>query len=148
MRSSEAETVWARQHSRPAPATALQRGSEYAQLSRQVKQAGLLERRPGYYIWKITATVVLLAAGWAAFVLVGDSWWQLAVAAFLAVMFTQVGFLGHDAGHRQVFGSQRASYAAGLLLGNLGIGLSFGWWVGKHNRHHAHPSQVARSAAV
>ena len=35
-------------------------------------------------------TATLLAAGWAAFVLVGDSWWQLAVAAFLAVMFTQV----------------------------------------------------------
>jgi fatty acid desaturase len=140
MRSSEAEIVWARQHLRPAPATARQRGSEYAQLSRQVKQAGLLERRPGYYIWKIAATVVLLAAGWAAFVLVGDSWWQLGVAAFLAVMFTQVGFLGHDAGHRQVFRSQQASYVAGLLLGNLGIGLSCGWWVGKHNRHHARPN--------
>jgi fatty acid desaturase len=63
------------------------------------------------------------------------------VAAFLAVMFTQVGFLGHDAGHRQVFGSRRTSYVAGLLLGNLGIGLSCGWWVGKHNRHHAHPNQ-------
>jgi fatty acid desaturase len=116
------------------------RGSEYAELSRQVKQAGLLERRPGYYAWKITATVVLLAAGWAAFVLVGDSWWQLGVAAFLAVMFTQVGFLGHDVGHRQVFSSQRASYGAGLLLGNLGIGLSCGWWVAKHNRHHARPN--------
>jgi fatty acid desaturase len=140
MRSSEAEAVWARQPPRPAPAAARQRGSAYAQLSRQVRQAGLLERRRGYYIWKIAATVVLLAAGWAALVVVGDSWWQLAVAAFLAVMFTQVGFLGHDAGHRQVFGSQRASYVAGLLLGNLGIGLSCGWWVAKHNRHHAHPN--------
>ena len=27
------------------------RGSEYAQLSRQIKQAGLLERRSGYYAW-------------------------------------------------------------------------------------------------
>ena len=80
MRSSESETVWARQDSGPVPAAALQRGSEYAQLSRQVKQAGLLERRPGYYIWKIATIVVLLAAGWAAFVVVGDSWWQLAVA--------------------------------------------------------------------
>ena len=62
------------------------------------------------------------------------------MAAFLAVMFTQVGFLGHDAGHRQIFGSQRANYIAGLLHGNLGIGLSFGWWVDKHNRHHAHPN--------
>jgi hypothetical protein len=68
----------------------------------------------------------------------GDSWWQLAVAAFLAVVFTQIGFLGHDTGHRQVFGTRRASYAAGILLGNLGIGLSYGWWVDKHNRHHAH----------
>jgi fatty acid desaturase len=141
VRSFEAETVPARQRPRPALTPhAPQRGSDYAQLSRQIKQAGLLKRRPGYYIWKIAATAVLLAAGWAVFVLVGDSWWQLGVAAFLAVMFTQVGFLGHDAGHRQVFGSRRRSYVAGLLLGNLGIGLSCGWWVGKHNRHHAHPN--------
>ncbi len=117
-----------------------QRGSDYAQLSRQVKQAGLLERRPGRYVWKITVTATLLAAGWAVFVLVGDSWWQLAVAAFLAVMFTQAGFLGHDAGHRQISGSRRASYILGILYGNLGIGLSYGWWTDKHNRHHAHPN--------
>ncbi len=120
--------------------TAPQRGSDYAQLSRDVKQAGLLERRPGRYVWKITVTAGLLAAGWAVFVLVGDSWWQLAVAVFLAVMFTQAGFLGHDAGHRQISGSRRASYLLGILYGNLGIGLSYGWWTDKHNRHHAHPN--------
>jgi fatty acid desaturase len=124
-----------------APASsAPRRGSEYAQLSRQIKQAGLLERRPGYYAWKIAVTIGMLAAGWTAFAVVGNSWWQLAVAVFLAVVFTQIGFLGHDAGHRQVFASRRASYVAGVLLGNLGIGLSCGWWVGKHNRHHAHPN--------
>ena len=117
------------------------RGSEYAELSRQIKEAGLLELRSAYYILKITLTVAALAAGWIAFIVVGDSWWQLAVAAFLAVVFTQIGFLGHDAGHRQIFGTRRASYVAGVLLGNLGIGLSYGWWVGKHNRHHAHPNQ-------
>jgi fatty acid desaturase len=124
----------------PAPQPATRRGSEYAQLSRQIKQAGLLDRRSGYYAWKIAATAAPLAAGWVAFVLVGDSWWQLAVAAFQAVIFTQVGFLGHDAGHRQIFGSRRANYVLGVLLGNLGIGLSYGWWVDKHNRHHAHPN--------
>jgi fatty acid desaturase len=50
----------------------------------------------------------------------GESWWQLAVAVFLAVAFTQIGFLGHDAGHRQGFGTRRASYAACILLGKLG----------------------------
>jgi fatty acid desaturase len=121
-------------------ATVPRRGSEYAELSRRVRQAGLLDPRPAYYAWKIAVTVGLLAAGWAAFVLVGDSWWQLAVAVFLAVAFTQVAFLGHDAGHRQVFRTRRASYIAGILLGNLGIGLSYGWWASKHNRHHAHPN--------
>ncbi|MGA3152725.1 MAG: fatty acid desaturase family protein [Streptosporangiaceae bacterium] len=116
------------------------RGSEYAELSRYVRQAGLLERRPGHYAWRIAITATLLAAGWTAFVLVGNSWWQLAVAAFLAVVFAQIGFLGHDAGHRQISGSSRANYVLGILHGNLGIGLSYGWWVAKHSRHHAHPN--------
>jgi fatty acid desaturase len=150
VRSPEAEAALPGHHSRSAasspappalaPSAQPARGSEYALLSRQIKQAGLLERRPAYYIWKIALTAAALAAGWVIFVLVGDSWWQLAVAAFLAVIFTQVGFLGHDAGHRQIFGSRRANYVLGLLHGNLGIGLSYGWWVNKHNKHHAHPN--------
>jgi fatty acid desaturase len=99
-----------------------------------------MDRRTGDYAWRIAITVSLLAGGWAAFVLAGNSWWQLAVAVFLAVMFTQVGFLGHDAGHRQICAARGPSYVLGLLLGNLGIGLSFGWWVTKHNRHHANPN--------
>jgi fatty acid desaturase len=128
--------------SAPVPASAHQapRGSDYARLSRQVQQAGLLDLRTGHYAWRITITVGLLLGGWAAFLLVGDSWWQLAVAGYLAIMFTQLGFLGHDAGHRQISGSRRVSYVLGILLGNLGIGLSYGWWVSKHNRHHANPN--------
>jgi fatty acid desaturase len=116
------------------------RGSDYARLSRQVRQSGLMHRRPGRYAWQIAITATLLVGGWAVFVLVGDSWWQLAVAVFLAIMFTQLGFLGHDAGHRQICGSRRASYILGIILGNLGIGLSYGWWVSKHSRHHANPN--------
>ena len=133
-------TAVSRQIQLASASSAPRRGSQYAELSRQVKEAGLLQRRPGCYAWKIAVTTGLLAAGWAVFVVAGNSWWQLAVAAFLAVIFTQIAFLGHDAGHRQVFGSRRASYVAGVLLGNLGIGLSYGWWVDKHNRHHAHPN--------
>jgi fatty acid desaturase len=123
-------------------------GSAYAQLSRQIKQAGLMQRRSGYYFWKMAITAGLLLAGWTAFVLVGDSWWQLVVAAFLAIVFTQVGFLGHDAGHGQVFGSRRANYIVGVLHANLAIGLSYGWWVDKHNRHHAHPNHEEKDPDV
>jgi fatty acid desaturase len=126
--------------SAPVPPSASQRGSDYAVLSRQVRQAGLLERHPRYYLWRIAGTAAALVGGWAAFILVGNSWWQLALAAFLAVVYTQVSFLGHDAGHLQIFRSRRANYVTGILHGNLAIGLSYGWWVRKHNRHHAHPN--------
>jgi fatty acid desaturase len=124
----------------PSSNDAPRRGSDYADLLRRVKDAGLLDRRPGYYATKVAVTGALFAGGWAAFVILGDSWWQLVVAAFLAFVFTQIGFVGHDAGHRQIFNSKRANYLVGLVHGNLAIGLSYGWWVDKHNRHHAHPN--------
>jgi fatty acid desaturase len=122
--------------------------SDYAQLSRMVKGAGLLRRRPVYYSLKIALNLVLLAAGWAAFAVLGRSWWQMLVAVFLAVMFTQTGFIGHDAGHRQICGSKRADGLIGRIHGNLLIGLSYGWWVSKHNRHHAHPNQIGRDPDI
>jgi fatty acid desaturase len=124
------------------------RGSDYAELMRRIKDAGLLNRRHGYYSTKIAVTGVLLAAGWAGFILLGDSWWQLTIAAFLAFVFTQIGFIGHDAGHRQIFRSKRANYLVGLAHGNLAIGLSYGWWVDKHNRHHAHPNTEGKDPDI
>ncbi|WP_408637764.1 fatty acid desaturase family protein [Nocardia bovistercoris] len=116
------------------------RGSDYAVLAREVRRAGLLHRRRRYYLYKTTAVTLAYLGGWVAFVLLGESWWQLGVAAFLAAVFAQFAFLGHDAGHRQIFASRRANYLYGLFAGNLGIGLSIGWWVSNHNRHHAHPN--------
>jgi fatty acid desaturase len=123
----------------PAPSRT-GRWSEYTQLSRQIKQAGLLDRRRGWYAAKIGSNLALLAAGAAAFAILGESWWQLATAAYLAVVFTQLAFVGHDAGHRQLFGSRRANDRVGLLHANLLVGISFGWWVPKHNAHHSNPN--------
>src|SRR6202167_4216128 len=102
------------------PELARPRGSDYAVLSRQVRQAGLLDRRLRYYAWKISLTATALVLGWAAFAVIGDSWWQMAVAVFLAVAFAQIGFITHDAGHSQVFRSRRANVVLGVACGNLG----------------------------
>ncbi|MBM7811094.1 fatty acid desaturase family protein [Saccharothrix algeriensis] len=116
------------------------RGSDFAELSRSVKQAGLLDRRIGFYVLCLVGGVAALGATLAAVVLVGDSWWQLGLAAVLAVVFTQIAFLGHDAGHRQMFADNKVNGAVGLVLGNLLIGVGYGWWMGKHSRHHANPN--------
>jgi fatty acid desaturase len=124
------------------------RGSAYAQLSKLVKDAGLLDRRPGYYTTKIILTLLAFIGAWLAFLAIGRSWWQLAVAALMAVTFTQVAFIGHDAGHKQIFRTRRANYLLGVALGNLGIGLSYGWWIDKHNRHPAHPNEVGKDPDI
>jgi fatty acid desaturase len=58
------------------------------------------------------------------------------------VLSTQVGFFGHDATHRQISRRERPSRLLGMLAGNLLNGLSYGWWLDKHNAHHAHPNDL------
>jgi len=113
-----------------------------------VRALGLLDRTPGYYRVKITLTIAAFFAGWALFVIVGNSWTALAIAAFIGLVFAQLGFIAHDAGHNQVFGSRRGNRLVGLTVGNTLIGLSFGWWVPKHNAHHAHPNEMGRDPDV
>jgi len=133
----------------PGPAEAeAEAGSEYAELSRAVRAAGLLRRRPAYYSIRISVNLLLMAGGWAAFALLGQSWWQLLVAAFLAIMATQIAFIGHDAGHRQVCSSKRGGDLLGRIHGNLLTGLSYGWWTARHNRHHAHPNTEGRDPDI
>lgn len=96
-------------------------------------------RRPGYYALRITVVAGLYVGGWATVALIGDSWWTLTVAAFLAVVFGQVALLAHDVAHRQVFRRRRASEVSGRIAG-AGIGMSYGWWQDKHTRHHANPN--------
>jgi len=117
-------------------------------LARQVRAIGLLDRRPGYYRVKITLTIFAFFAAWVLFVIVGNSWATLAVAPLVGMMFTQLGFIGHDAGHNQVFGTRRRNRLLGLIVGDALIGLSFGWWVPKHNAHHAHPNEMGRDPDI
>jgi len=116
--------------------------SDYGRLLAEVSAAGLLQRRASRYLARLAALSVVSAGGVLALLALGNSWWQLPLAALFAGIAAQVGFLGHDAGHQQVFRSRRANDSLGLLLAGLGLGLSYGWWVDKHNRHHQAPNQV------
>ncbi len=118
-----------------------QRGSDYAGLSRQVRAARLLDRTPWRYGLRIAATVLFFLACWWALVAIGQSWLVLVPAALLGVASTQVAFLGHDGGHQQIAATRTGNTMVGLLAGNLLTGLSIGWWIDKHSRHHANPNK-------
>ncbi|MBA0124161.1 acyl-CoA desaturase [Haloechinothrix sp. YIM 98757] len=122
-----------------APETGGTTGGGFAALAREIRAAGLLRRRYGYYTIKIIGNLLAFAGAWVAFAFVGDSWWQLFIAALLAVTFAQLAFVGHDAGHKQILQGRRSNDILGTVHGGL-IGMSYETWMSSHNRHHANPN--------
>jgi fatty acid desaturase len=115
--------------------------NEYAELKRLIKRQGLPDKQPAYYTYKILLTLAMLAPSLTFLLVIDDLWLQLLNAAYLAFVFTQIGFLGHDFGHRQIFGDARKN-AIGSLIFTLFLGISGELWVRTHNRHHANPNNT------
>jgi fatty acid desaturase len=122
--------------------------SSYSALSQKVREAGLLRRAYGYYLAMGCALALALGGLVTAFVLLGDSWFQLLVAAGLGIVLTQLAFLAHEAAHRQVFASGPVNDRVGRLLANAVVGISYSWWMTKHTRHHANPNHVSKDPDV
>lgn len=123
-------------------------GSSFAPLRRQMQAVGLLKRRTGYYAAAITIDLALLAAAFTVTALLGDTWWQVAMAVPAALLADRIMFFGHDAGHQQIARTRRGSRLLGLALGNVVVGMSEGWWNAKHNKHHANPNHEDKDPDV
>ena len=122
-----------------ASQSALVSKNDYAALKALVKERGLLEGEARYYAVKLAYTLGMFAAGIVLLFVLGG-WARLLVAPYLAFVCAQLGFLAHDLGHKQVFSSNRVNNWTGMLLANLLVGMSLGWWNDKHNAHHANPN--------
>ncbi|MEV7692247.1 acyl-CoA desaturase [Microbacterium sp. NPDC089189] len=122
--------------------------STYSELLAQVKDAGLLRRRLGFYGALFVGLLLAMAACWVAFAFLGDSWLQLLVAAALGAVLTQFAFLAHEAAHRQVFESRAWNDRAGLYIAAFLVGLSYSWWMNKHNRHHGNPNTIGKDPDI
>ncbi len=122
--------------------------TEYSALLRTVRDAGLLRRRTGFYYLVFSLITLALGGAITGFVLLGNSWYQLLMAAALGIILTQYAFLAHEASHRQVFESGKANDLAGRTLANLFVGISYSWWMTKHSRHHANPNIVGKDPDI
>lgn len=132
----------------PRPRRTPRPPSDYSQVLQLVQAQGLLQRRHVYYATKLTLLLAALGGVWVAFAFLGNSWVQMAIAAALAVVLTQIVFISHDAAHRQIFRSNRANEMTALLMGTLLGGVSLAWWHNKHNKHHATPNQVDKDPDI
>lgn len=120
----------------------------YAELARTVRERGLLVRRPWFYFGVALVQLAALAVIITAFVLVGDSWFQLIVAGALGVWFAQIALVAHEAAHRQIFAGMRANTFIARIAGNALVGISYDWWNNKHTRHHSNPNEVGKDPDI
>ena len=118
-----AEITPVRRTRRKSAESAQPPASEFTELARRIKDAGLMRRRYGYYWTKLIGVPVAFAGAIALFIWIGDTWWQMFTAVGFAVLFTQTAFLGHDAAHRQIFRSGKWNDWTSLVLGGF-VGMS------------------------
>ena len=122
--------------------------SAYTELAKTIRELGLLRRRYWYYWSRVVTAVVGFVLVWVAVVALGNSWFQLICAAALGVVIAQFGFLGHDAAHRQIFASAAWNDWSSRIVSGLILGMSYGWWKSKHNRHHNAPNQTGKDPDI
>lgn len=113
----------------------------FADLRVRLQAAGLLRKRPDYYVPKILGTLVVFALLAAGIALSEPLWLRALMAVLFAVAVGQVAFLGHDAVHQQVSRNGKRNSVLGLLFFNLLLGASASWWRDDHTRHHAYSNQ-------
>ena len=122
--------------------------ASYTAVSRAVKAQGLLRRARLFYLLLMLGLIAATAADVIGMVLMGRSWFQLILAGVLGLILTQFAFLAHEAAHKQILASGPANDRLGRFLGTFVIGMSYAWWLNKHNRHHANPNQLGKDPDI
>ena len=122
--------------------------SHYTELLKRIKAENLLRKIPSFYIKRLIFISISALAIWGGVYAIStaNNFWLTFLAVPLmilqGIMSAQYGFIAHETAHRQVFRNNHVNDNAGRILANLFAGLSYGFWMNKHNRHHNKPNQI------
>lgn len=122
--------------------------THYNELLKRIKAENLLQKVPSFYIKRLIIISIIALTLWGALYAISltSNAWILALAfpvmALQGIMAAQFGFIAHEASHRQVFKNNHTNDNVGRILANGFAGLSYGFWMNKHNRHHNKPNQI------
>ncbi|OGH69666.1 MAG: hypothetical protein A2754_02935 [Candidatus Magasanikbacteria bacterium RIFCSPHIGHO2_01_FULL_47_8] len=117
--------------------------TEHAELRALVKIAGLFDKRPRYYAYKMLLNAGLLILGIAVLFVWDALWIRLLDAVFLAFVFGQAAYVGHDAGHRQITNSDLGNEFI-RVFSSFFIAISRTWWISAHDEHHKNPNNLGK----
>lgn len=120
----------------------------YRQLSQEIHDAQLVRPRYWFTWGMVLGWTFAMAALIALIIILGPSWYQLLVAAGIGIVMAQLGLISHEAAHLQLFASRRWNEWVSRILAGLLVGMSYGWWLNKHNSHHGHPNQLGKDPDI
>lgn len=116
--------------------------TDFIALTEDLRAQGFMDREVKWYVGRMVRQGLGYLGILALFLTLGQSWWQMVTAVLLGFLTTQTAFIGHDAAHRQVFASAKANAWLSRVAANMFVGMSYGWWMNKHGKHHANPNKI------
>lgn len=120
----------------------------YDSLREKLLEAGVFERRPLFYAIYTLILLSGLAISILNLTLIENVLLVILNAFLLAIVSMQMGYLGHDIAHHQVFRSKTVGRWLGSTVYALGLGISLEHWYGGHNEHHKHTNQLGKDPDI
>jgi delta8-fatty-acid desaturase len=106
---------------------------DFDAFKQDLEDKGFFETSLLWYLYKASTTLLLAGIG------LGFHFyhWYFMSAIFFGLFWQQLGWLGHECAHHQVFTNRNLNKTMALFFGNICQGFSSHWWKDRHNSHHA-----------
>lgn len=114
------------------PETQDQIVQKYRKLEERIQAEGLYQCR----YWSYGIECIRYVFFFGMFLVLLKLGWYMSSAFFLGVLWHQLSFTVHDAGHMGITHDYTTDSLIGMLVADYMGGLSVGWWRYSHNVHH------------